>query len=86
MAASHLRMLLCEMENTDESKIPPTTIFFDSKRAIAMGQSNRDTKHTSHILSRYHDVHDCISSSHFSMQWIQTEFQIADIGIKQTLF
>jgi hypothetical protein len=43
MAASHLRMLLCEMENTNEFKIPPTTKFFDSKSAIAMGQSYQDT-------------------------------------------
>jgi hypothetical protein len=64
--------------------MPPTTIYFDSKSAIAMGQSYRDTKHTRHILRRYHYVRDCISSNRFSMQWIQTDFQIADIGTKQT--
>jgi hypothetical protein len=36
MAASHLRMLLCELEGIQESTLPPTTIYFDSKSAIAM--------------------------------------------------
>ncbi len=83
MAASHLRKLLCEMGNIDESKMQPTTIYFDSKSALAMGQSCRDIKHTRHILRRYHCVHEGISSNRLNMQWIQTEFQIVDIGTKQ---
>jgi hypothetical protein len=50
MAASHLRMLLCELEGVDESSMPPTTMFFDSRSAMAMGNSNLDTKHTRHIM------------------------------------
>jgi hypothetical protein len=49
MAASHLRMLLCEFEGIkDEEKQakPATTIYFDSKSAIAMGVNYKDTKHT----------------------------------------
>ncbi len=48
MAASHLRMLLCELEGIEEMNMAPTTMLFDSKSAIAMGSSYRDTKHTRH--------------------------------------
>jgi hypothetical protein len=50
MATSHLRMLLCEMEHIDDSAMQPTAIYFDSKRAIEMGVSYKDTKHTRHIF------------------------------------
>jgi hypothetical protein len=84
MAASHLRMLLCEFEGITESSMKATPIYFDSKSAIAMGNSYKDTKHTRHIMRRYHYVRENIASNRFSMQWLQTEFQLADIGTKQT--
>jgi hypothetical protein len=84
MAASHLRMLLCEMEGIEENNKPATPIYFDSKSAMAMGNSYKDTKHTRHIMRRYHYVRENIAANRFSMQWISTEFQIADIGTKQT--
>jgi hypothetical protein len=84
MAASHLRMLLCELEGIEETSMAPTTMFFDSKSAIAMGSSYRDTKHTQHIMRRYHYVHNEIAANRFSMKWIGTEFMIGDIGTKQT--
>jgi hypothetical protein len=84
MAASHLRMLLCEMECINESSMTATPIYFDSKSAMAMGNSYKDTKHTQHIMRRYHYVHENIASNRFTMKWISTQFQIADIGTKQT--
>jgi hypothetical protein len=84
MAASHLRMLLCELEGVDESSMGPTTMLFDSKSAIAMGSSYRDTKHTRHIMRRYHYVRNEIAANRFTMKWIRTEFMISDIGTKQT--
>ncbi len=84
MAASHLRMLLCELKGVDESSLPPTIMFFDSKSAMAMGNSYRDTKHTRHIMRRYHYVRNEIVANRFSMKWIGTEFMISDIGTKQT--
>jgi hypothetical protein len=62
----------------------PTTMFFDSKSAIAMGSSYRDTKHTRHIMRHYHYVRNEVVAKHFTMQWIGTEFMISDIGTKQT--
>jgi hypothetical protein len=77
-------MLLCELEGSDESSMKPTTMFFDSRSAIAMGSSYRDTKHTRHIMHRYHYVRNEIAANRFSMKWIGTEFMISDIGTKQT--
>ncbi len=65
MAASHLRMLLCELEGIEETSMVPTTMFFDSKSAIAMGSSYRDTKHTRHIMRRYHYVRNEIVAKRF---------------------
>jgi hypothetical protein len=82
MAASHLRMLLCEFEGTRDENTPPTSMYFDSKSAIAMGVNYKDTKHTRHIMRRYHYVRENIAAHRFSSKWISTEFEIADIGTK----
>jgi hypothetical protein len=82
MAASHLRMLLCEFEGVRDEDAPPTTIYFDSKSAIAMGINYKDTKHTRHIMRCYHYVRENIAANRFSSKWISTEFEIADIGTK----
>jgi hypothetical protein len=82
MAASHLKMFLAELEGIEESELPPTAMFFDSKSAIAMGESYKDTKHTRHIMRRYHYVREGISSNRFIMGWIRSGIQFADIGTK----
>lgn len=84
MATSHLCMLLCEMEGICESNMDATNVYFDSKSAIAMGDSYWDTKHTRHIMRRYHYVREGIASNRFASKWISTIVQIADIGTKQT--
>ncbi len=84
IATSHLRMLLCEMEGINEANMKATNVYFDSKSAIAMGNSYRDTKHTRHIMRRYHYVREGIASNRFTAQWITTVAQLADIGTKQT--
>jgi hypothetical protein len=83
MATSHLCMLLAELEGTSEENLDPTNIYFDSKSAIAMGNSFRDTKHTRHILRRCHYVREGIRSKRFAMLWINTLVQLADIETKQ---
>jgi hypothetical protein len=82
MATNHLRMLLIELEGIDEKALAPTIIYFDSRSAIAMGDSYKDTKHTRHSLRRYHYVRESITSKRFVMKWIQTLHQLADIGTK----
>jgi hypothetical protein len=83
MASGHLHMLLAKLEGTSDESMEPTNIYFDSHSAIAMGSSFRNTKHTHHILRRYHYVHEGIRSKRFTMQWLQTLVQLADIGTKQ---
>ena len=56
----------------------------DSKSAIAVGNSFRDTKHTRHITRRYHCVRVGVDSGRFSLWWIDTDDMLADIGTKQT--
>jgi hypothetical protein len=82
MAASHLRMLLCKLTNITDEAMPPTSIYVDSRSAIAMGASFRDTEHTRHILRRFHYVREYIAANQFTAQWITTEFQLANIGTK----
>jgi hypothetical protein len=82
MAVSHLRMFLVELEGIEESELPPTPMFFDSKIAIAMGKSYKDTKHTRHIMRRFHYVRAGISSNRFIMGWIRT----GAINLKVNLF
>jgi hypothetical protein len=82
MAASHLRMLLCELDGTKDEDTPPTSIYFDSKSAIAIGANYRDTKHTRHIMRRFHYVRENIAANRFTSNWISTEFQLTDIGTK----
>jgi hypothetical protein len=82
MTASHLLMLLCEFEGVRDEDTPATSMYFDSKSAIAMGVNYKDTKHTRHIMRRYHYVRENIAANRFSSKWINTEFEIADIGTK----
>jgi hypothetical protein len=48
MAASHLRMLLCEFLGVRDEETSATSMYFDSKSAIAMGVNYKDTKHSSY--------------------------------------
>ncbi len=83
MAVTHLKMLLNDMEARPENE-DTIYIILDSKSAIAMGNSFKDTKHTRHILRRYHYVRDGIEAKRFELIWINTKNQFADIGTKQT--
>jgi hypothetical protein len=85
MAGSHLRMLIAKLEGSDEHTMAPTFIYFDSKSAVAMGNSYKDTKHARHILRRYHYVREGVNSKRFIVYWADNEFQMADIGTKNNL-
>ena len=83
MATSHMVMFLNELEGNKQPrlKIP---LILDSKSAIAMGNSFRDTKHTRHILRRYHYVREAVDAGRFQLYWIKTDDELADIATKQT--
>jgi hypothetical protein len=77
-------MFLDELEGIPPDSASPTTaIFLDSSSAIAMGNSFRDTKHTRHILRRYHFVRVGVEANRYKLLWIATLGQLADIGTKQ---
>jgi hypothetical protein len=72
------------MEGIPGAEMQATNVYFDSRSAIAMGSSYRDTKRMRHIMRRYHYVREGITSNIFVAQWITTVAQLADIVTKQT--
>jgi hypothetical protein len=66
-------------EDQERLKIP---LILDSSSAIAIGNSFRDTKHTSHIMRRFHFVRSMIDRILIIPLWISTKGQSADIGMK----
>ena len=83
MATNHLAMMLDELEGNSEPRLH-IPIILDSKSAIAMGNSCKDTKHTRHIMRRFHYVCEGVDSGRFDLFWIMTDDMLADIGTKQT--
>jgi hypothetical protein len=83
MVTNHLRMILCELQNTVEKDMKPTIMYLDSKSAIAMGRSCKDTKHTRHIMRRFHYMRNEIAAGRLETKWIGTEYQVVDLQIKQ---
>lgn len=59
MATNHLTMILMELENMAERKMPPIVVYLDSKSTIVMGASYKDTRH---IMRRYHYVRNEIAA------------------------
>ncbi len=83
MATNHLRMILSDLENLPEKNMKATIVYLDSKSAIALGASYKDTKHTRHIMRRYHYVRNEIAAGRLETKRIGTEYQVADIQTKQ---
>ncbi len=62
MATTHMNMFLNELELKDcDDFSSPVSIFLDNSSVIAIGTSFKDTKHTRHILCRYHYVRENVS-------------------------
>jgi len=83
MALMHVSMALniFELVNEDEQryKVP---LILDSSSAIAIGSSFKDTKHTRHIMRRFHFVRSMLDKRFIILLWISTKGQLADIGTK----
>jgi hypothetical protein len=85
MSTDHHRMLLNELDRIEVDSNPsPIPILLDSKSAIAMSKSFKDTKHTRHIARRYHYVREGETEGRFKTLWIDNTLQISDIGTKNT--
>ena len=86
MALSHLKMLYEELDQQGIRNFSVTiNVYLDSSSAIAMGSSFRDTKHTRHILRRFHFVRHGVETNQYRLLWVGTEDQLADIGTKNLL-
>jgi hypothetical protein len=83
MALMHISMAINNLElleeDTQRTGIP---LILDSSSAIAIGSSFKDTKHTRHIMRRYHFVRSMLEKSFIILLWINTKGQLADIGTK----
>jgi hypothetical protein len=82
MALSHIQMFQNELENEPVDRVFNTNLYLDNSSAIAMGRSFRDTKHTRHILRRYHFVRTSVENKRLTLVWIPTEHQLADLATK----
>ena len=85
MSTDHHRMLLNELDRVNPDDNPsPIAILLDSKSAIAIGKSFKDTKHTRHIARRFHYVREGEQQGRFKIQYIDNSLQFSDIGTKNT--
>ena len=80
MGTAHIKMLLEDLEQMELDY--PIPIIIDSKAAHDMGHSFKSTKHTRHILRRYHYVREGQLTGEHELTWIPKLYQLADIGTK----
>ena len=81
-AINALSMLVNEMDSRDTDLPLRIPLLLDNTAAIAMGDSFKDTKHTRHILRRYHYTRAMIEQDRVELMWIGTTEQAADIATK----
>jgi hypothetical protein len=81
MALMHITMAINNLELLDEDyEWKDIPLILDSSSAIAIGTSFKVTKHTRHIMQRYHFVRCMIDKRFIIPLWIPTKGQLADIG------
>jgi hypothetical protein len=78
VATNALAMLYNDINGRDPDTPLNIPILLDNNAAISMGESFRDTKHTCHILRRYHFVRWMIEQNRAHLLWISTDAQLAD--------
>jgi hypothetical protein len=84
MATNAIAMLVQELRGNDPDDPMCFPIILDSMSCIAMGNSFRDTKHTRHILRRYHFTRYMVSSERAMLCWVSGDVQISDPTTKNT--
>ena len=58
------------------------TLYEDNEAAIKISKNPQDHKRTKHIQVRYHYIRDQINDGIFHLEYIPTEFQLADMFTK----
>ncbi len=85
MATAHLKQYLDDLElpfvNEKKSK-KPVQIFIDNRSAVDMGASFKDTQRTRHMMRRYHYVREGVENNQYTLIYITTTAQEADMGTK----
>jgi len=83
MALMHISMAVNNLELVDEdTQGMGVPLILDSSSAISIGSSFRDTKHTRHIMRRYHFVRSMVEKGFIILLWITTKGQLVGIGTK----
>jgi hypothetical protein len=82
VAINALAMLYNELQGCDPDMPLNIPLLLDNTACISMGESFRDTKHTRHILRRYHYVRWMSDENRVNLLWIPTEMQLADPATK----
>ena len=77
-ATNAIAMLYNDINGHDPDMPLNIPILLDNTAAISMGESFRDTKHTRHLLRRYHYVRWMIEQGRAHLKWISTDAQLAD--------
>jgi hypothetical protein len=78
VATNSMAMLVNDINGRDTDMPLNIPMMIDNKACISMGDSFRDTKHTRHILRRYHYVRWMIQEQRLHLEWIPANFQLAD--------
>ena len=72
-----------------QNYVPQSTLYCDNQSAIELSKNDLYHDRTKHIDLRYHFIRDCIQKKLFSLQYISTTEQQADIftkGLQRGLF
>ena len=82
VATQAMTMLYNDINGRDPDTPLNIPIILDNTAAISMGESFRDSKHTRHILRRYHFVRWMLAQGRAYLTWIGSDSQLADPATK----
>ena len=82
VATQAMAMLYNDINGRDPDTPLNIPIILDNTAAISMGESFRDSKHTRHILRRYHFVRWMLAQGRAYLTWIGSDSQLADPATK----
>jgi hypothetical protein len=84
MASQAIAMLVQEIRGNDPDTPMGLPMVLDNQSCIAMGVSFRDTKHTRHILRRFHFVRWMVVEGRIILVWAPGVVNLADPATKNT--
>jgi hypothetical protein len=82
MATNAIVMLVQELRGNDPDVAMNVPMLIDNQSAILMGASCWDTKHTWHIMRRYHYTRWMVEDGRIHLVWIPGDIQLADPNTK----